>query len=118
MRFASAGSHLRRWYGNRYLSIGFTFDRGAVYLGDGQTADQPKPKRGWFEEPFGDVRANQFTLDLRRPAPRTVRNWLHGPATTRGLPHAGPASSIDGGSLAQWFDVIVHRQSVSPARAP
>ena len=118
MRFASAGSYLRRWFGDGYLSIGFTFDHGAVYLGDGQTADQPKPKPGWFEKPFGGVKADQFTLDLRRCAPPPVRDWLQGPVTTRGLPHAGADSYIDGGSLAQWFDVIVHRQTVSPAHAP
>jgi erythromycin esterase-like protein len=118
MRFASAGSYLRRWYGDRYLSIGFTFDHGAVYLGDGMTADQPKPKPDWFEAPFGDVDADQFTLDLRRPAPRPVRDWLEGPVKTRGLAGAGPDAYIDGGSLEQWFDVIVHRQTVSPAHAP
>ena len=30
LRFASAGSYLRNWYGRRYLSIGFTFDHGSV----------------------------------------------------------------------------------------
>ncbi len=115
MRFASAGSYLRRWYGDGYLSIGFTFDHGDVSLGGGQTAAQPKPKRDWFEKPFGDVKADQFALDLRRPAPGSVRRWLEAPAKTRGLPHAGPDSYIDGGSVAQWFDVIVHRQTVSPA---
>ena len=117
MRFASAGSYLRRWYGDGYLSIGFTFDHGRVYLGDGRTADQPKPKHEWFEKPFGDVRADQFALDLRRFAPPPVKDWLEGPIRTRGLPYAGPDSFIDGGSLAQWFDVIVHRQTVSPAHA-
>ena len=81
----------------------------------GQTAAQPKPKRDWFEQPFGAVKADQFALDLRRSAPRSVRKWLEGPVKTRGLPHAGPDSYIDGGSVAQWFDVIVHRQTVSPA---
>jgi erythromycin esterase-like protein len=118
LRFASAGSYLRRWYGDRYLSIGFTFDHGAVYLGDGQTAEQPKPKPEWFEKPFGDVEADQFTLDLEGPAPSPVQDWLEGPVKTRGLAHAGADSYIDGGSLEQWFDVIVHRQTVSPAHAP
>jgi erythromycin esterase len=117
MRFASAGFYLRRWYGDGYLSIGFTFDHGAVDLGNGQTADRPKPKPEWFEKPLGDVQAVQFTLDLRGRAPREVRDWLKAPAKTRGLAHAGPTSYVDGGSLKQWFDVIVHRQTVRPAHA-
>jgi erythromycin esterase-like protein len=117
MRFASAGSYLRRWFGDGYLSIGFTFDHGAVYLGDGQTVDQPEPKPEWFEKPFGNVNADQFTLDLRGCAPPPIQAWLEQPVKTRGLAHAGADSYIDGGSLEQWFDVIVHRQTVSPAHA-
>jgi erythromycin esterase len=112
MRFASAGSHLRRSYGDRYLSIGFTFDHGAVYLGEGRTAVQPKPKRGWFEKRLGRIKAAQFLMDLRRVAPSP---WLDGRVRTRGLPDAGSDSFMTGGSLRQWFDVIVHRQTVSPA---
>jgi hypothetical protein len=33
---------------------------------------------------------------------------------TRGLPDGGPNSSMSGGTLAQWFDVIVHRQELTP----
>jgi len=114
MAFPSAGSYLRRWYGERYLSIGFTFDHGAVSLGDGGTAVMPPPALEWFERPFGKVRIDQFALDLRRPAPPPVRRWLEAPITTRGLPDRGPESYIAGGTLAQWFDVIVHRQEVRP----
>jgi erythromycin esterase-like protein len=114
MRFASAGSYLRRWYGNRYRTIGFTFDHGVVSLGPGQTVPMPPPAPDWFEQPFGNVRAEQFIVDLRAPAPPPVRKWLQAPVKTRGLPHRGPSSFIDGGQLGQWFDVIVHRQRVSP----
>jgi hypothetical protein len=33
----------------------------------------------------------------------------------RGLPQAGSGAIIDGGTLAEWFDVIVHTQTVSAA---
>lgn len=57
-----------------------------------------------------------FTLDLRsRPVPGPVRHWLHDPVVTRGLPDAGPASAIEGGTLAEWFDVLVHTRTVHPA---
>lgn len=113
--FPSAGSYLRRWFGHRYLSIGFTFDHGAVSLEPGVTATMPPPRPRWFEHPFGAARYDQFTLDLRQPAPPPVRRWLHGSITTRGLAHSGPGGHMTGGSLAQWFDVIVHCQEVTPA---
>ncbi|MGC4954295.1 erythromycin esterase family protein [Actinomadura citrea] len=117
MRFASAGSYLRRWYGPRYRSIGFTFDHGTVSLGGGKTVPMPRPAPNWFENPFGGVRTAQFTLDLRAPAPPPVRTWLDAPVQTRGLAHTGPGSYMTGGTLRQWFDVIVHRQEVTPATA-
>ncbi|OLT31363.1 hypothetical protein BJF79_37470 [Actinomadura sp. CNU-125] len=115
MRFASAGSYLRRWYGGRYRSIGFTFDHGTVSTGGG-TAVLPPPARDWFERPFGKVRTAQFTIDLREPAPPPVRRRLDAPIETRGLTHIGSGSFMSGGTLRQWFDVVVHRQVVTPGR--
>ena len=116
LRFGSAGSYLRRWYGARYRSVGFTFDHGVVSLGGGETVVMPPPACEWFEYPFGGVGLEQFTVDLRHRAPQPVRRWLHRPVTTRGLPGGGPDAVMTGGTLAQWFDVIVHRQRVTPAR--
>jgi erythromycin esterase-like protein len=117
MRFPSAGSYLRQWYGQRYVSIGFTFDHGTISTGPGQTIAQPAPAPSWFERPLGNARADQFTVDLRQPAPPAVRSWLRAPITTRGLLIQGPGSIMTGGSLAQWFDLIVHRQQVTPAQS-
>jgi erythromycin esterase len=113
MSFPSAGSYLRCWYGQRYLSIGFTFDHGTVSLGPGATMTMPQPAQDWFERPFAEVGADQFALDLRTPAPPAVRSWLEAPMLTRGLPDRGPDAYMAGGSLAEWFDVIVHRQEVT-----
>ena len=115
-RYATAGSYLRRWYGPRYRSIGFTFDHGTVSLGPGATVTLPPPAPGWFERPFGRVGLDQFAVDLHTPAPAPVRRWLEAPIRTRGLPDGGPDSYMAGGSLAQWFDVIVHRQELTPAQ--
>jgi erythromycin esterase-like protein len=115
-RYATAGSYLRRWYGPRYRSIGFTFDHGTVSLGPGATVTLPPPAPGWFERPFGRVALDQFAVDLHTPAPAPVRRWLEAPIKTRGLPDGGPDSSMAGGSLAQWFDVIVHRQELTPTQ--
>jgi erythromycin esterase len=113
MRFASVGSYLRAWYGGRYRSLGFTFDHGTVSLGYGQTVTLPPPASDWFEQSFASVRTDQFVLDLRAAAPPPVRRWLTAPIKTRGLPHRGSGSFMDGGHLSQWFDVIVHRQQVT-----
>lgn len=72
--------------------------------------------RDWFERPFGKVGLDQFALDLRTPAPPPVRDWLQAPIKTRGLADRGPDSYMAGGTLAQWFDVIVHRQELTPTQ--
>jgi erythromycin esterase len=115
MRFPSAGSYLRGWYGPKYLSIGFTFDHGELRLGPGQTAAAPPPRPRWFERPLGSVGFDQFVIDLRQAAPAPVRRWLDAPVVTRGLPAGGPDAHTAGGTLAQWFDLIVHCQTVTPA---
>jgi erythromycin esterase len=113
--FASAGSHLEDWYGRGYVTVGFTFDHGTYLTGEGQTVDLPPASADWFEQPLGDVRSERFVLDLGRPAPPAVRGWLDAPLTTRGLPEYGSESLAYGGSLRDWFDVLVHSQQVSPA---
>jgi erythromycin esterase len=115
LRFPSAGSHLRRWYGDRYRSIGFTFDHGEIGLGGGETAVAPPPSSEWFEQPLGAVCHDQFIIDLRAPAPAPVGRWLEAPIETRGVAGGGPGARITGGTVAQWFDIIVHRQHVTPA---
>ncbi|WUI01521.1 erythromycin esterase family protein [Spirillospora sp. NBC_00431] len=117
LRYPTAGSHLRRRYGQRYRSIGFTFDHGSALLGPGQAIKLARPAPNWFERRFAAAGTAQFVLDLRSPAPAPVRRWLDAPATTRGLPHFGPGSITTGGSLSRWFDVIVHRREVTPARS-
>ncbi len=102
LRFTSAGAHLRDRYGARYLSIGFLFDHGP---------ELPAPADGWFEQPL--AQAGPFLLDLRTSAPPEVRRWLDAPIVTRG-PN-GPGSVTDGGTAAQWFDLVVHVGEVTPA---
>jgi len=114
LRFPSVGSYLRRWYGDGYRSVGFTVDHGAVRLGPTETAALRPPAADWFEEPLGRVDLDPYVLDLRRPVPPPVRRWLHDPTRTRG-PDVGPDAFVDGGSIAEWFDLLVHRQRATPA---
>jgi erythromycin esterase len=113
--FASAGSYLADWYGDGYVRIGFTYDRG-TYQTDGGVVNLPAAAPGWFEEPLGDVPSAQFLLTLDGPAPSAVREWLDRPLHTRGLPEFGHESTMYGGALREWYNVIVHRQQVTPAR--
>lgn len=96
--------------------VGVEYYLTPVCLGPGETVALPQPAPGWFERPFGKIGVEQFALDLRTPAPPPVRRWLEAPIRTRGLPDRGPDSYMAGGTLAQWFDVIVHRQEVTPVQ--
>lgn len=119
--FDSAGSYLRRWYGDRYRSIGVLFDHGRLSTGDGcgvAPAPVPRPDPGFANRVFGDVGRAQYVVDLRAKAPDAVREWLRTPAKVRGYSDYDPASAqksyMEGGSPAQWFDVVIHRQVITP----
>ena len=124
VQWDSAGSHLRRWYGEDYLSIGFTFDHGTVNVGSGQPpytpvpVAVPRPAPDWGARPLGDAGLDQFALELRAGAPPAVRAWRRAPTKVRVIgsfdPQRPDAYYMTSGSLAQWFDVIVHRQVVTP----
>jgi hypothetical protein len=72
-RYPTAGSYLRRWYGHRYRSIGFTFDHGTVGLAPAETFAMPPAAADWFEHPFAGIGHDQFAVDLRAPVPPPVR---------------------------------------------
>ena len=65
---ATTGSHLREWYGEGYVSVGFTLRPRRVGLPPEVTA-QPPPDPGWLEAPFGRVDRDAFLVDLDDPAP-------------------------------------------------
>jgi erythromycin esterase-like protein len=108
--FPSVGSYVHRWYGDRYRSVGFTFDHGTAH---GPIA-LPAPRPSWFEHPLGQTGPAHYTLDLRRRPNAAAREWLRRPMLTRGSPELGPTSEMSGGTLAQWHDVLVHSRQVSP----
>lgn len=111
--YTPVGHHLDRRYGNRYRVIGLAYQRGEYRTADG-LIDLPAPLSEWYEHRFRELGRDQALLDLDRHAPAAVRRWLAAPFRARGLPEEGTGSTVTGGTLADWFDVIIHRREVSP----
>jgi erythromycin esterase len=117
MTHRNAGAYLRSYFGRGYLSVGLTFDRGSV----------PFPVPGvspeFVEAVLADVGMEAYLLGLPASAlvPPSVRSWLDAPATTRLIgPYYDPdddaAYHMCGGSLAAWYDVVIHAQVATPTR--
>lgn len=113
--FAAAGSFLEDWYGQGYVSVGFTFDRGVHVTDDGTPVQLPPAASNWFEQPLADLPIPQFVLALDGEVPPPVWDWFEAPLVTRGRLEYGTDSLALGGTLRGWFDVIVHTQAVTPA---
>ncbi|HEU5159211.1 MAG TPA: erythromycin esterase family protein [Streptosporangiaceae bacterium] len=113
--FAAAGSYLRRWYGRNYVSIAFTFTKGRVASGD-----VPPPPPRWSDAPLGAAGSAQYLLNLRANLTPEAKAWLSAPAKIRILARWDPAQPerfhMSGGTLGQWFDVIIHQQTITAIR--
>ncbi|MEV2255127.1 erythromycin esterase family protein [Streptomyces sp. NPDC050147] len=109
----NAGGHLREHFGKGYVSIGLTFHHGT---------DHPVPPADFAEAALGAAGLPAYFLDLRTPRPAPVDAWLGAPAKTRLV---GPFHNarddaghhLSGGSLAEWFDAVVHVSEVTPVTA-
>ncbi|MBE8519523.1 erythromycin esterase family protein [Amycolatopsis sp. H6(2020)] len=110
----SAGSYLREHFGSGHRSVGLTFHHGSASYA------VPAPPADFVDATLGSTGMDAYLLDLHAPSPDPVREWLSRPAKTRLVgPAYNPAEDevrhLSGGSLAEWFDVIVHVQEVTPA---
>ncbi|MEU4979647.1 hypothetical protein [Streptomyces sp. NPDC021969] len=62
-----------------------------------------------------------YVLDLGTSQPQPIRRLLDVPTRTRLIgpfydPRDDASYHMSGGSLASWFDVVVHTQEVTPSR--
>jgi erythromycin esterase len=118
---ATAGHALRQRYGAKYLSVGFVFDQGAVNAGFAPPTphDVPPPQADFVETFLRDAggHMNAFMLDLRGDL--EGGSWLTTPAKTRVIgpaydPKQDAAYSMAGGTLSEWFDLLVYQRTVTP----
>lgn len=110
----SAGSYLRESFGSGHLSVGLTFHHGST------SYHIPAPPADFAEAVLGATDMDAYLLDLRAPNTAEVQTWLDRPTMTRLIgpiydPDNDAAYHLSGGSLAEWFDVIVHCREVTHA---
>jgi erythromycin esterase len=111
----NAGSYLREHFGAGYVSIGLTFHHGMAPY------PIPAPPTEFAEALLGSTGLDAYLLDLHGDGPPSVRAWLGTPTKTRMIGPSYDANDnaayhISGGSLATWFDAILHSQEVTPVR--
>ncbi|WEV28827.1 erythromycin esterase family protein [Streptomyces sp. 71268] len=111
------GGYLRQRMGPDYRSVGLTMGRGSI----GQPLTAPRPDLvDSLLHAAGENRAG-YVLDLGTSRPEPIRRLLDAPTRTRLIgpfydPRDDAAHHMSGGSLASWFDVVVHTQEVTPSR--
>lgn len=111
------GGYLRERLGSGFRSVGLTLAHGSI----GQPL--PAPSQNFVDSLLSAAAENRtgYLLDLGTPRPEPIRRFLDTPTRTRLI---GPsydhrddeAHHLSGGSLASWFDAVVHTQEVTPAR--
>lgn len=102
------------------MSVGLTFHHGSVSLG---SAPQrvPDPSLGFTDAVLGSTGQEIYLLDLHADQPDSVRRWLEAPAKLRLIgarydPADDASNNMTGGSLAEWFDIIMHTREVRTTR--
>ncbi|GGV47896.1 hypothetical protein GCM10010277_40770 [Streptomyces longisporoflavus] len=113
------GAFLRDRLGGRYVSVGFTFERGS-FMAQSAESEVWKPRsvgaatRGMNEYTLDKVRHDDYFLDMRT-APAAARTWLAKGRPTRSIGTAYPDGPYKI-RLAPSHDVLVHLHDVTAAR--
>lgn len=113
----NAGSRLRHRLGDGYISLGLTFHHGVVDLGSGPH-EIPAPPAGTVESMLGEP-LTPVMFDLHARVTDPAHRWLHAPATMRLVgpafdPEEPSKALMSGGSLARWFESLIHVGTVGP----
>lgn len=114
----NAGSHLKDHFGKAYLSLCLTFNRGSVDPGPGPL-EVPPSADGFTEALLHQAGPGPYLLDISVDPTGPARPWLEAPAKLRLVgPWYDPANDtafhMTGGSLADWFDALIHIDQVTP----
>lgn len=125
LHFTPTGATLAELFGERYVSVGLTYDHGTVNSGwsappfASRPLETPAQPDGFHERPFAND-LPRYLVDLRADAPPPVGAWLT--ATTKGrvigsvCDDARPDDHfMTGGSLLDWYDAVIHEQTVTPS---
>jgi erythromycin esterase len=78
----------------------------------------PPPPPAFADAALGAADLDTYLLHLHTSQPPPVRAWLTSPAKVRLIgprfdPDNNAAFHLTGGSLAEWFDIIIHRQAAT-----
>lgn len=116
----NAGSYLREHLGADYVSVGLTFHHGSLDLG-GPPQAVPAPTAGRADSVLGGAGLDTYLLELHHGLQDSLRAWLDAPATLRLIgpgydPRDDANQHMSGGSLADWYDVVIHCRLVTPTR--
>jgi len=125
LHFKPTGATLADLFGESYVSIGLTYDRGTVNSGwsappfASRPLETPTQPDEFHERPFAND-LPRYLVDLRAQAPEAVAGWLAQTTKGRVIGSVCDDSRPDdhymtGGSLADWYDVVIHEQTVTPS---
>jgi erythromycin esterase len=119
-----AGGHLESRLGRRYVSIGTLFFEGSITSNFAQLASHRigPPPPALLEATLGAAARPTYLLPLRAPAPRDVRAWLDGEATSYMIfpayveGHDAAAYNMTVPSLREAFDAVVFTRQTTASR--
>ncbi|MGH3758588.1 erythromycin esterase family protein [Actinophytocola sp.] len=125
LTFKPTGATLAELFGERYVSVGLTYDHGTVSSGwsappfAGRPLETPTQPDEFHERPFAND-LPRYLVDLRAEAPEPVAGWLRQQVKGRVIGSVCDDSRPDdhyltGGSLLDWYDAVIHEQTVTPS---
>ncbi|WP_245551232.1 erythromycin esterase family protein [Nocardia paucivorans] len=114
--FRGVGSHLRAYFGSRYLSVAIGFHHGDLGV-----VVAPDPAPDLLEAALATVDLPAFYLNLHGEAPAAVRRWRDGPVPLRVIsgvydPGEDDRARLAPDSLTGAFDALIHIRQATPVR--